>query len=220
MSMTVTTAITKAYSAAKGKATPPAVDTAKYNQLLLLADSLQKVWAAEPGVQWDSLYSKVSAGAIGAVSSIAVPVTTNYIIKEENDPIHAISGTQRTDFKLVRPNELYTNRYVNAVAQAGRSLIFHEAFTSASPTFGWTLYVPSIIYPTEITTGADVVQVDDPMWLVFMMAAEFVRNDLVRQNQYASLVNYATESMTKMKQDNQGQNETVDTPWAPLGVSW
>lgn len=218
--MTITTVIQRAYSEAKGKATPPAVGTAKYNQLLLLADSLTKVWAAEPGVQWNSLYSKVSAGTIGAVSTIALPATSNYLIKEEGDPIHAISGTQRTDFKLVQPNELYSNRYVNAVAQAGRSLLFYEAFTSASPVFGWTLYVPSIIYPTDITVGADVVQVDDPMWLVFMMAAEFVRNDLVRQNQYPSLINYATESMNKMKQDNQSQNEVVDTPFQPLGVTW
>jgi len=219
--MTVTTAITKAYSLAKGKATAPAVGTAKYNQLLLLADSLQKVWAAEPGIQWDSLYSRVSAGTIGAVSSIAVPATTNYIVTNESDPIYALSSTnQRVDYRLVRPDQLYINRYDNAVARAGANLIFQDAFTATSDVYGWTLYVPSITFPTDITAGTDTVQVDDPMWLVFMMAAEFVRNDLVRQNQYSSLVNYAQESMAKMKEMNQGSYESVTSNWQPLGQNW
>lgn len=218
--MTVDQAITKAYSEAKGKATPPASGTAKYNQLVVLADSLQKVWAAEPGVQWDSLYSRVSHGTIGAVSSIALDSTVNYIVKDESNPIYATSGSDRFDFKLVRPNQLYLNRYEGAVAQAGRNLIFQDAFDSDSSVYGWTLYVPSILNVGTLDDGADTIQVDDPMWLVFMMAAEFVRNDLVRQNQYPALVAYAQQSMLKMKEANEGAYEGVITNWEPMGVTW
>lgn len=218
--MTVETAITKAYSLAKGKATPPASGTNKYNQLLLEADTLTKAWAAEPGIQWGSLYSRVDCGTLGAVSSVALDSSINYVIKSEQDPIYATINGERTDFKVVRPDQLFINRFENSVAIAGRNLIFHEALTSDSPLYGATLTVPSVIYPDDITAGTDTIQVDDPMWLVYMMAAEFVRNDLVRQNQYPNLVNYAQESMKKMKENNQASYEEVIADWQPLGVSW
>lgn len=218
--MTIETAITKAYSMAKGKPTPPAVGTTKYNQLLLEADTLTKLWAAEPSIQWNSLYARTSCGTLGAVSSKALDATINYVIKSENDPIYVVNNGARTDLNVVTPDQLYLTRGSNTIALAGRNLIFNEALTADSPLFGGTLYVPSLLYPTDITTASQSIQVDDPMWLVYMMAAEFVRNDLVRQNQYPSLINYAQESMKKMKENNQGSYETVITNWEPLGETW
>jgi hypothetical protein len=54
--MTVDQAITKAFLHAQRKPTAPAVGTTKYNALLAIADSMQKLWATEPDVEWDSLY--------------------------------------------------------------------------------------------------------------------------------------------------------------------
>lgn len=215
--MTVTTAIEKAFQEAKGKPTPPAVGTPKYNSLIILADSMQKIWAAEPGVEWNSLYSRASLGAITAASTFALPSTVDYVVKRETDPVYAESGSQRKDYLVVQPNQLYIKRDYPGVAQVGQNLIFHQAFTSTSEEFGWTLKAPCILKVNDLDAGSDTIQVDDPMWLVFMMAADFIRNDLVRQNQYDRLVAYAQETMKKMKEKNQGQNEEVSTEWAPMG---
>lgn len=218
--MNVTTAIQKAYSMAKGKATAPVVGSTKYNQLLSLADSLQKVWAAEPDVQWDSLYSVVNIGTVTATNSFDLDDTINSVIKRETDPIYLLSGDTRVNYALVRPNQLYINRNYKAVAQAGRSLIFPESFETTSPEYGYTIYVPAILYPDEITLGTDEIQVPEPMWLVYMMAAEFIATDVVRQNQRTKNLEFAVELMRKMKQDNQGQYEEVSTEWSPMGEDW
>jgi len=218
--MLVSEAIQKSYSMAKGKATAPAAGTAKYNQLLSLADSLQKVWAAEPDIQWDALYSVVNIGTVTATNSFELDDTINSVVKRETDPIYLSSGSSRVDYSLVKPNQLYINRDFKAVAQAGRNLVFPTAFTSDSPQFGYSINVPSILYPNEITAASDEIQVPEPMWLVFMMAAEFIATDVVRQNQRGKNLEYAVELMRKMKQDNQGQYEDVATEWNPLGEDW
>lgn len=218
--MTVTEAITKSYSIAKGKATPPAVGSTKYDQLLVLADTLQKVWAAEPDVQWDDLYAITSIGTVTATNTFTLGSTINSIVKRETDPVYLSNGTTRINYSVVRPNQLYINQDYKVVAQAGRSLIFPSAFTSSSQGFGYTIYVPSILYPNEITSGSDEIQVPEPMWLVYMMAAEFIATDVVRQNQRTKNIEFAVQLMDKMKQLNQGQNEEVSTEWSPLGESW
>lgn len=218
--MLVSVAIQKSYSMAKGKATAPAAGTAKYQQLLSLADSLQKVWAAEPDIQWDALYSVVNIGTVTATNSFALDATINSVVKRETDPIYLSSGSSRVDYSLVKPNQLYINRDFKAVAQAGRNLVFPTAFTADSPQFGYSINVPSILYPNEITLASDTIQVPEPMWLVFMMAAEFIATDVVRQNQRGKNLEYAVELMRKMKQDNQGQYEDVATEWNPLGEDW
>lgn len=220
--MTVDQVITKAYQEAKGKPVPPAQGTTKYNSLLILCDNLQKIWAAEPDVEWNSLYSVVNIGPITATGSFAIPATVDYLIKRSTDPIYTSNGVSghRKDYKLVQPNQLYLNKYTDGIAQAGSNLIFPQAFTSANTDFGWDLYAPAILKVDDITAGTDTVQVDDPMWLVFMVAADFVRNDLVRQNQYDRLVAYAQEVMRKMKQRNQGSDEEVILEWTPAGQDW
>lgn len=218
--MLVSEAIQKSYSMAKGKATPPAAGTAKYNQLLSLADSLQKVWAAEPDIQWDTLYSVVNIGPVTATNSFDLDDTINSIVKRETDPIYLSSGSTRVNYQLVRPNQLYINRDFKAVAQAGRSLLFPEAFTTESSVYGFDINVPAILYPEEITAATDEIQVPEPMWLVFMMAAEFIATDVVRQNQRGKNLEYATELMRKMKQENQGQYEEISTEWSPMGEDW
>lgn len=215
---TVSDVIELAYQHAKGKPTPPAVGTTKYNSLLLLCNSLQKQWAAEPDVEWNSLYSVTTIGTISATDTFAIPSTVDYISKRVTDPVFTTNGTSRVDYTLVKPQELYINNADKVVAHEGGNLVFPSAFTSDSQDFGWTLKAPCILRVNDIDDGADAVQVDDPMWLVWMVAADFVRNDLVRTNQYERLVTYAQDVMRKMKQRNQSQNERITTEWRPMGA--
>jgi hypothetical protein len=221
MSMTIDQAITKAFLHAQRKATPPASGTPKYNALLGIADSMTRQWASEPGVEWDSLYSlETLAALVTATDTFALNSTIDNISKRPGDYILVTNGVTTCRYTLVPPNQLYLDRYKNSVARIGSNLKFSKAFVSTDTTIGYSIKVPSILYPTEITSGSQLVQVDDPMYLVYMMAAEFVRNDAVRVGQYSNLLALADEIMQKMKQVQGGQIEYVATPWAPAGAEW
>jgi len=218
--MTADEIIQKAYLHANRKAIPPAVGTSKYETLLSIVDSMQKLWATEPGVEWDSLYALVSVGSISATDTFPIDTTIQYLSKREGDYAIASNGTSSKTYTIVKPNQLYAYRNNDVVAQVGRNLKFPSAFSASSSVFGYGLSVPAILYPDDITDGSDVVQVDDPMWLAYMSAYEFVRNDLVKRNTKDDLLAYAEQSMIKMKQANGGQYNTVSTPWTPAGESW
>jgi len=77
------------------------------------------------------------------------------------------------------------------------------------------------LYPEKLTSAGSTVPVDDPNWLVKITAAEWVRNDSVRQNQYPNLIAEANALMEKMKEANDGSQVSdvlIDMP--SLGRSW
>jgi hypothetical protein len=216
--MTVDEVLAKAFQQAKGKPVPPETGSTKYNSLVILCDSFQKVWAAEPGVEWDSLYSVVDIGVVTATNTFELDDTIDYIVKRSTDPVYLSDGTNRADYTVVRPNQLYVDRDGMVVAQAGINLLFPSAFASDSQYIGYTINVPAILKPEDLTAGADDVQVDDPMWLVHMVAANFIATDLARRDDYSRHIADAQVIMEKMKQRNSGQNETVNvSTWSPLG---
>lgn len=218
MSRTASYIITKAYLAAQRKATPPAAGTTKYNALLGIVDSMQQLWAAEPDVEWNSLYSLVTIGTVSATDTFDLDDTINYISKREGDYVLLTNGTNTTTVRLVSPNQLYENRYVNACAQIGLTLKFSKAFLSTDSTFGYSIKVPAILYPDDITVGTNTVQVDDPMWLTYMTAADFVKADTQKSVLYDKLLALADQHMQRMKQNNGGQYESVSTNWRPEGA--
>jgi hypothetical protein len=215
--MLVSAAIGRAFLHAQGKATAPASGTPKYNALLAIADSMQKLWASEPDTEWDSLYSRENLTAVITVSdSIALDDTIQYLSKREGESILL----NDTPYTLVKPSQLYRKRESNVCAQIGRSLKFPTAFAADSPLIGATVEVPAILYTTDITDGTNTIEVDDPMWLVYMMAAEFARNNIIKAQQYDNLLAYAEQSMTKMKQNNGGQLEEIPRGVFVAGESW
>lgn len=220
--MTADEVIQRAYLLAKGKATPPTAGTNKYNALLALCDLKQKEWSREPSVEWNSLYSLVTLASspIGTDQTYALDDTIDYISKREGDYIIATNGINSQTYRLVQPDQLYGYRDDYVLAQVGRSLKFPQAPTATSTVFGYDIQVPAILAPNDITAGTDEVQVDDPIWLVYAVAADYVRNDLVKQAQQPYLSNMANELMEKMKQANGGSYETIATPWGVTGETW
>jgi hypothetical protein len=220
MAQTVNWAIQKAFLHSNRKAIAPAEGTSKYEALLDIADSMQKLWASEPGIEWDSLYTLETIGTISATDTFDLPDEINYISKSEDDPIRVTNGTSTTTYKLVKPNQLYKYNGANVCAQIGRTLKFSSAFTSSSSTLGYNIQVPAILYTEDITSGTDEIQVDDPMWLAYMMAAEFSRNDAVKQNQYDNLLGLADQCMQRMISANSGSLDEVSMNFQAQGESW
>lgn len=218
---TVAWAIQKAFLIAQRKAEAPAAGTSKYEVLLDLADSMTKAWETEPGVEWDSLYSLATIGTVTATDTFPLLATINYISKSEDNPIRITNGTTTKTYRLVSAKQLYKYRDNDVCAQIGRNLVFAKAFTADSSLLGYDIKVPAILYADDITAETATIQVDDPMWLAYMMAAEFCRNDVVKQGQFDTLLGYADQSMQRMKQANGGQlEELAMTPGVVAGETW
>lgn len=226
--MILTDFITNAYLIATGKATPPASGTAKYTKLVALANLFTQNWASESGVDWKSLRTVATVtGTVTATDAFALPTTLGKLSRTEGDFVRILctDGTE-TQYTIVPIERLYEEgSKVNATgndtcAVSGSNLIFNTPFQATDKEFGGTIYVPGYITPATLSAGTDVIQVDDPYWLVFAVAAEFVRTDLTRQDQYPNLIAQANNSMEGMKQDNESQREEVTATWRPLGETW
>jgi len=215
------TFVSNAYLTAVGKIPTFVAGDKKYEKLVALANMKIDEWARE--ADWFSLYDKKYQ--LGTIST-----TDTYDLDDEIEQISTAPGdfvrVERTDgetvyFETVRPDQLRQYLTGNFCAKIGRTLVFNKEFESDDLLIGGTIYLPVKLYPEKLTSAGSTVPVDDPNWLVKITAAEWVRNDSVRQNQYPNLIAEANSLMEKMKEANDGSQVSdvlIDMP--SLGRSW
>lgn len=223
--MDVQTFIQQTNLLATGKPVAPAVGSTKYNRILSLGNLYTNVWAKEPGVDWNSLRGIFNIGTVNTSSTYDLDPSIGKISNTEGDfvIIDRLDGKQ-SRYTIVPITRLNRMRFGNAdglCARQGNSLVFSTTFTTTHPDFGGTIQVPGYILPDPLVGASDELQIDDPWWLCFICAAEVVRNDVSRQNQYPNLVSQAINSMNGMKEHNMSQREEIDgSNWTPLGSNW
>lgn len=237
--MLVDTAINKVNLLANGKGSDLTVDSTKYTKILRLLNFYKDVWAQEPGIQWNSLRSlKSLAATVSATATYALPTAvidgTAKLSTQEGDFVRILhtDGVSESDYTLVQDSKLYNdgqsinNPGGDYVARRGNSLIFPVAFTASSAQFGGTIKIPIYTTPADMVSSTsdptDTVEIDDPYWIIFMAAAEYVRNDVTKQNQYANLIAQATNCMNGMKENNESQLEEtrMDILGPAMGETW
>lgn len=224
MSMTVTEAVARTYLLATGKTSALAEGSTKYEKILSLFNLFTESWAGEAGVDWKSLRLTANVtGTVTATDTFAIPTTLAKVSQTRGDFVRIVhaGGTVESDYTVVPIERLYDDgsKLQGAggfrVAVSGANLVFDTAFTATSPQFGGTIQVPGYKVPAELDAGADELEVDDPNWLCFITAAEYVRNDITRVQQYGNLVAQANNAMEGMVQDNNSQTEQVTAIWSP-----
>lgn len=213
--------IQKAYFAATGKATAPTSGN-KYDALLLSGNMFIEQWQNEPNTDWKSLYRKENVGTISASDRISIDTDTiRKLSPNVNDKVVLTStdGTT-TEFSIVSPNQLAN--HTKCCALVGEELVFSEAFDADSQWIGANVVAPYYTFAEQMSGASDEVPVDQPLWLVYMTAAEFVRNnDYIKQNQYSNLIATAQDVMNSMKKNNkESQVRFAGRPFTPLGQSW
>lgn len=205
--MIVTDFVTNTYLLATGKSGGLEATNPKYAKILALGNIFQQSWMSEPGIEWDSCWVKTPlVPLVTATDTFAIPTTVLKLSDKEDDPVVIVhTDGNESEYKIVSPNQLHKYRYSNACAKIGGSLVFSSAFEATDPQIGGTIYVPSYTEPTALVNPTDVIAVDRPMWLCYMSAAEYDRNEVDKQNQYANLIALATNEMEAMKQADGGQ---------------
>lgn len=172
---------------------------------------------------------ELSFGSVTNTSTFALPGTVRKISDTIGDYVRIdhTDGTTSTKYDIVSAENLkryYTGNKSGSIgnycAQIGTNLVFNHTFVSTDPQFGGTIKVPVYTVPTTLVADADVVPVDIPMWLVTITAAEYVRNDITRQNQYPNLIAEANQLMQRMKDDNEAQVEQAYRVPVARGNGW
>lgn len=204
--------VSAVYLRATGKPTAP-TSGRKYDQIIALGEFFTRQWQDEPGQDWASLYDFRNSGTVSATDTFALTATIRKVSQMDGDKVRILhTDSNETEYTIVPADRLYEYRYDFAVAVTGTNLMFSSAFTADSPQFGGTIIVPSYGYAEFPTNDTDLIEVDNPDWLVLRTAAEFVRTDITRQNQYPNLINEAQQLMDKMKENDGGQVDTIYRP--------
>lgn len=220
--MTTTELIAVAYQLAKRKTTTLAAGSTKYDQLLAIANIKINDWQNEN--DWNSLYSVVSLPTtVTATDTIPLTASVRKISKNDGDYIRIVhaDGVAESVYTLVGGDELYKFRTSNAVAKIGSNLVFSKAFLSTDPQIGGTVKVPCYGTASTLVGASDTVPVDDPYWLAYATAAEYIRFDFTLRDQADTLLQVANQRMAQMIEADQGQFNVVHrVPSLSFGRSW
>jgi len=220
--MIVRELIAKSNLAANGKATELAPSSARYIQFLAIANMLQDDWMSEPDMQWQSRYDRLSLGTITS-DRVSLDDSIYEFSKREGDYITIVNPTDANGlayYSLVSADEF--RRYKNDLTCAiiGDELVFSHTFVTTDDYYGGEVIVPVTIKLDPLVKPNDEILIDDPNWLVYMVAAERVRNTVTKLGQYPALVQKANAIMTKMRQKNESQINTIDLYPSVIGETF
>lgn len=201
---------------ATGKPTILASNNTKWEKIRGIANYYQNAWLHEPGQYWNSRYER--ARQIGSISSNDEYELDDDILDistAKGDNVYVLTNdNNKVPFQLVNYSDLKNYPTGNYCAKLGQSLVFNSRFADDDPCFGGKLYAPVYTSIEDLAIETDDISVDDPEWLVTMVAAEYIRNDIVKQNQYGNLIAEANNLMTAMIRNNRaGQVRHVRGNW-------
>lgn len=223
--MTLIEAITDANLLATGKATAPASSTSRYAAFKSFANIVQQMWQDDPEAEWDSLRITLTlASTVNATDTFSLGTSVRELSRRDQDSISILhtDGLNSTYYELVEPEQLqeYKRAGMRVVAKIGTSLVFSMDFLPTDPQFGGAIKVPCYTYVSTLVNDSDIIQVDSPLWVTLMMAAEYCRTKTSLVGRTDGLVARAGQVMEKMKQQQSGNNTSYQRDSISIGRSW
>ena len=222
--MTLSELISNVLLKATGKAKVIDQTNNKWEKIRGIANYYINAWQNEPAVgngRWNSLYNRAYRMGTANVGSEEID------IDEEIKEISASNGDciyiESTDgkkypFELVEYNDLKNYPQGRYCARIGNTLVFNKKFEETDPYIGGSIFAPVYLGLEDLEDPDDDVLVDNPYWLVTICAAEYIRNDIVKQNQYGNLIAEANNLMNNMIRANRAaQDRHVRGNWRNVG---
>lgn len=205
---------------ATGKAKTLQPADSKYKKILGIANMYIRQWQSEPGVDWTSLYDPAySLGTVSATNQYSLDLDEVRKISDvPGDVVKITTDDGVYEFPTVPADQLNLYHGGNYCAQINDTLQFARTFDTDSPEYGGTIEVPVYLRAELLTRPTSTVPVDDPMWLVVICAAEYVRPDSSTNYLHPDLVAEANQLMQKMIDNNGAQTNQLYAPSIP-GIS-
>lgn len=193
--MNLSEVINLAYQMATGKTKTLSPGNSKYERMLNIANMANMQWGSEPDVIWGSLCEDREIGVIDDSTSYKIPEDVRTVDFRKFITLTKESNNWTVPF--ISPQLFKGGCY--GVLQLGWKLDFNGLTEEMK---GAKIIAPVIRRTKKLVEPEDKVEIDDPYWLVYMIAAEFVRNSRTKSNQYGNLVTLAQSSMEGMKNRN------------------
>ena len=204
--MTLSELVAKSYLLATGEVSTLSNTDSDYKKIVQIANIYLMSWATEPNADWATLYQTVRIGSVSGTDTYSLDDSIMYLSNQPGDyvRIKLKDGSGYSNYSTVSPKRLgeASGKYC---ARKGRTLVFSQVFTPDDIEFGGAIEVPAYITPDLMKKDNDEVVVDDPNWLAYMIAAEWVRNDVTLQQNYPNLMALADNAMNSMKAANEPQ---------------
>lgn len=215
--MTPDSIIQKAYKMASGDEENVATSDPMYDKYLSTLNDLQRDWANEvltlPNERWASLEEE----AIETVDAEGMLYLDYEIARAPlNFPALYIETEDRKIYpELVSIGEIDTDSNAYAVSGDGKTVYFSTGIIKryAGSDVHFAVYTPVVETVKGETEG---IIVQDPNWLIYMLAAEIARSDIVQAGQYGNLVALAMNSMESMKNRQRGLRVANMRPWGNI----
>lgn len=209
--MDTTELINQAWAKAEGEPFSDGLNSDNWNYMFTLANYYIPNWATEYGVDWVSLYDPLfDIGKVSATDTFEIDLTdVRKLSSETEDYVRILhtDGVTYTDYKVVPANQLKQYFHNKACAKVGATVKFSRPFTSASPQLGGTIYVPKYGNPELLVDENSTVSIDNPAWLVCMIAYDVALHDILRKDISSNILAEANQLMKSMKSDNNDAQE-------------
>lgn len=208
--------IQKAYKMATGDDESISRSEPSYGKYLSILNDLQRDWYEEslvlPNERWASLERE---------ESIVISSDTQYDLDGE----FALHPLNYSPLSITLPSgEIIVPKLISAAefirsndkniytaSSDGKIINFKKDFVKSA--IGGRITYPYYINLEEVSNNNDDIIVDNPNWLVYMLAAEIARSDIVQAGQYGNLIALAQNSMTSMKNRQRGLRIANMDPW-------
>lgn len=214
--MHLDTIIQKAYKMATGDDESISRSEPSYGKYVSILNDLQRDWYEEslilPNERWTSLERE---------ETIIISSDTQYDLDGEL-VLHPLNYSPLSvtlpSGKMIIPELVSAAEFIRSndkniytASSDGKIINFKKEFIDSA--IGGRITYPYYVNLEEISNDDDNIIVDNPNWLVYMLAAEIARSDIVQAGQYGNLVSLAQNSMTSMKNRQRGLRIANMDPW-------
>lgn len=202
--MTAQELLLDAYRAYRGKidSRAPAWGTDKANTAISIANRKIREWATDPRNKWNSLFEirALSATVDTDTPTNTYNLATDFYLPSDFAKIVKTDGSyvEYPIIKAQQRNVLSQCLYIHG--SNPKKITFAQTIDTALND--GTIYVPGYYIPSSLSASTDVVPVDDPVWLVYIVAAELARNDAAKDDQFPNLQGMANDLYRKMSDAN------------------
>ena len=215
--MTLDRIIQKAYKMATGDDEDISSSEPAYDKYISILSDLQRDWYNESltlsNERWASLEAERT-----------IPVTNIEAYELDGELVHSPLNysplqIKLIDGKIIVPKLVSNQTFNNSTDEAiftttadGKNIRFKHRF--AESIVGGEIIYPYYKPLTEVEKdNDDSVLVDNINWLIYMLAAEIARSDIVQAGQYGNLIALADNAMTSMKNRQRGLRIAEMDPW-------
>jgi hypothetical protein len=210
----LTNAIQKLNTLYNGSSTPPSSGEEDYSVWTDLLNTAINLWEFEEGTAWKQLFIELADAADGdkttdGTNSYTLPT----LFKRPNSAYVWIgSGTSKTPYKVIdiRQKQLYENNTERWCYFTPTTLEFNPNITiDTGSTISYNFYKAA----TALSTGADVFEMQDPMFAVY-----YALSELKKEEGDTSALTIATQKLAAMVTRNEYDADFQDnTLISPVG---